>query len=110
MLNDTLSKIEAKIQTASHLAPEKKTEILQLITDLRTEVSKLSPSQADQAESIVGFTRLSAHEAMRPVRDDTLRDLAVEGLSASVRQFEQSHPRLVDTVNGICVLLSNLGI
>ena len=39
-----------------------------------------------------------------------LLKLSLEGLSASVQQFETSHPRLVETVNAISLMLSNSGL
>ncbi|HLF65979.1 MAG TPA: DUF4404 family protein [Gammaproteobacteria bacterium] len=39
---------------------------------------------------------------------DVLHEL--KGLQVTLREFEVSHPQLVDTVNRVCVMLANLGI
>ena len=110
MIHDTISKIEERIRAADAVGGENKAELLKLLASLKSEVSSLSETHADQAQSIAGFTAVSAHEAMREGRDPELVDLSIKGLSGSVRGFEESHPRLVQVVNSICTTLSNLGI
>ncbi len=39
---------------------------------------------------------------------DVLHEL--KGLHTTLREFEVTHPELVDTVNRICIMLANLGI
>jgi hypothetical protein len=36
--------------------------------------------------------------------------LSVDGLSESVKEFEISHPKLVEKVNNIAAMLANMGI
>jgi len=110
MIEDTVSKIEAKIQGTDAIADEKKRELLQLLGTLKSEVAKLSETHGDQARSIAGFTEMSAHEATRAEQNPELLELSLKGLSSSVEGFEQSHPRLVRIVNAISSTLSNLGI
>jgi len=110
MIQETLITIEAKIRSAQALAEDNKTELLHLLTTLRTEVEELSKTERDGAESITVFTQISAHEAFRQDKNPQLLDLALEGLASSVKGFETSHPKLVESVNMICQTLSNLGI
>ncbi len=70
----------------------------------------MAKTDADQAHSIAGFAALSAHETTRTEPDAKLLELSLSGLSHSVSQFEESHPRLVQVVNSICNALANLGI
>jgi hypothetical protein len=84
--------------------------LLGLLATLKSEVAGLSDTHQDQAQSIAGFTAVSAHEATRDERDPELMQLSLKGLSHSVGGFEESHPKLVQAVNSICTTLSNLGI
>jgi len=110
MIEDTLSKIEARIQNAEAIKDDRKQELLQLLATLKSEMGKLSETHGEQAESIAGFTDLSAHEATRIEQNPQLLKLSLDGLSSSVEGFEESHPQLVQIVNAISSTLSNLGI
>jgi prefoldin subunit 5 len=110
MIDDTLSKIEARIRSSDAIKDERKQELLQLIGTLKSEVSNLSKTHEEHAESIAAFTEASAREATRTQQNPELLDLSLKGLSSSVEGFEKSHPRLVQIVNTISQTLSNLGI
>jgi len=110
MIEDTVSKIEAKIQGADAISNDKKRELLQLLGTLKSEVGALSKTNSEQAQSIAGFTELSTHEATRSEQNPELLELSLKGLSSSVEGFEKSHPKLVQIVNNISNTLSNLGI
>jgi hypothetical protein len=110
MIEDTIGKIEAKIQTAEAINSERRQELLQLLATLKTEVGDLSKTNVDQAQSIAAFTELSTHEATRAEQNPELLNLSLKGLSSSVAGFEESHPRLVRIVNAISQTLANLGI
>jgi hypothetical protein len=110
MIEDTIGKIEARIQGAEAVKEERRQELLQLLGTLKSEVAELSKTHGEQAQSIAGFTEVSAHEATRAERDPELLKLSLEGMGSSVRGFEESHPRLVQIVNTISSMLSNLGI
>lgn len=110
MIEDTLGKIEAKIEGAETIKEERKRELLQLLGTLKAEVAELSKTHGEQAQSIAGFAELSTHEATRSEQNPHLLELSLEGLSSSVNELEKSHPRLVQIVNSISNTLSNLGI
>jgi hypothetical protein len=110
MIEDTIGKIEARIQNAESVKEERRKELLELLGTLKSEVSELSKTHSDEAQSIAGFTAVSAHEATRSKRDPKLLRLSLEGLGSSVAGFEGSHPRLVHIVNAISNTLANLGI
>ena len=109
MIQDTISKIEERLRVADG-GGASKTELLNLLSTLKGEIAELSSTHAEQAQSIAGFTAVSAHEATRTDRQPQLVQLSLKGLSSSVEGFEQSHPKLVQVVNSICNTLSNLGI
>jgi hypothetical protein len=110
MIDETLKKIEHRIEQISTLGEEKKSELTALFSELKAEVNDLARTDREHAESIARFADLSAHEATRIRKDEALRRLSIEGLSTSVEGFEASHPRLSEVVNSICTTLSNLGI
>jgi hypothetical protein len=110
MIEDTVSKIEAKINASQSISPDRKRELLHLLGTLKAEVASLPEADRERAQSIAGFTEISAHEATRSQQDPELLNLSLKGLSSSVEGFEKSHPRLVQIVNGISNTLSNLGI
>jgi len=110
MIRDTLGQIEERVRLAETIPPQQRTELLELLASLKTEVSTLSQTHEDQANSIAGFTAVSAHEATRDEKNPELMNLSLRGLSHSVEGFEESHPKLVQAVNSICTTLSNLGI
>jgi len=110
MVDETIIQIEARIKKAKSLNDERKKELLDLLSTLKIEVSKLSKADAEDTQSIIGFTEVSIHEAIREEKQPQLLDLSLKGLSTSVKRFENSHPKLVGTVNSICNTLSNIGI
>lgn len=110
MLNDTISKIETKLQNSNSLKGEQRAELLNLVSTLKGEIASLSRTHDEQAQSIAGFAELSTHEATREEKNPELLRLSVQGLSSSVEGFEKSHPQLVGLVNRIATTLSNMGI
>jgi len=110
MIEDTIGKIEAKIQNAETIKEDRRHELLQLLGTLKSEVAELSKTHGEQAESIAGFAELSTHEATRSEQNPQLLNLSIKGLNSSVQELEKSHPRLVQLVNAISNTLSNLGI
>ena len=110
MIQDTIAKIEERLQRTGSLREEQRAELLKLLVSLKEEVGDLSQTEPEKAQSIAGFTAVSAHEATRDEKNPELVDLSLQGLSRSVQGFEESHPKLVQAVNSICTTLSNLGI
>ena len=110
MIKDTIGKIEARIEGADAIKEDRRRELMQLLGTLKSEVAELSKTHGEQAQSIAGFTQVSAHEATRAEQNPELLKLSLDGLSSSVRGFEESHPRLVQIVNAISHTLANLGI
>jgi Domain of unknown function (DUF4404) len=84
MLDETIAHLQAELENAG-LAPEKRAELLHLLSTLRDEATRTAP------------------------RREHL-ELSLAGLRKSVLQFEQTHPRLVDAVGSLAASLSNLGV
>lgn len=110
MLTNTITKIEEKIKNSNNLETEIKNELSSLISQLKSEVITLSETHPEQVQSILGFTGTSAHEVTRKEKNPHLLSLSLKALAASIEGFEESHPKLVKTVNSICNTLSNMGI
>lgn len=110
MIEDTIGKIEARIQSADAVKEDRRRELLELLSTLKSEVADLSKTHGEEAQSIAGFTEISAHEATRAEQNPRLLKLSLEGLTSSVQGFEESHPRLAQIVNAVSTTLSNLGI
>jgi hypothetical protein len=110
MIKNTLSSIENKIRRTKVLTEADRGELLRLLGSLKSEISNLAETKAEHAESISGFMERSTHEATRQEKNPTLLKLAIDGLSASVRGFEASYPKLVEDVNYICTVLARMGI
>jgi prefoldin subunit 5 len=110
MIEETIKRIEARIQTTDSLTPERRHELIELLATLKAEAANLARTHGEQAQSIVGFTQVTTHEAMRTDQDPRLLNLSVQALRRSVEDFEKSHPRLAQIVNSISTTLSNSGI
>lgn len=110
MIQDRLDKIEERLKQSNTVKESEKAELLSLLATLRTEIAGLSQTHHEQAESIVGFAELSAHEATRSKKSPELFNLSIEGLTSSVQGFEVSHPELVGIINTFCEMLAKLGI
>ena len=110
MIKDTLSKIESAILHANALDTKNKTELVALLTKLKSEIKSLPASQMDEANSLANFAQAAAHEAARKNTDKQLKSLSIEGLAHSVKSLEASHPVLAGTVNEICLMLARIGI
>ena len=109
MIETTIESIENKVRNAD-IRKEDKEELLRLLSTLETEVLGLSETHPEAAESIAGFTRLSAHEATRGQRNEKLVSLSTRGMISSIEGFERTHEELVRIVNSIAYILSNMGL
>ena len=110
MIQDHIEKIETKVQGAKGIPEETRNELIGLLSTLKTEIGDLSKTHGEDADSITRFAEVSAHEATRDQKKPELVKAAVQGLSSSVDGFESSHPGLVQIVNRIATILSNMGI
>ena len=106
----TITDIEAKIENTCLMKEEDKTDLLNLISTLKSEISELSKTHAEQAQSITNFAQVSTHEATREQKNTNLMEVSLTGLTSSVDEFENTHPKLVETVNRISQILANMGI
>ena len=110
MLQETISSIEGRIRNAGTLGEAQRAELLRLMGQLKGEITELSKTHHEQAESIASFTELSAREATRQSGNPEVLRHSIGGLRSSAAEFETSHPRLTEIANRIASLLANMGI
>ena len=102
--------IETTIQTAKNIPSDRKSELLALVTGLKSELNNLSKTHHEEAASITRFADASTHEVSRSRKNPKLADTALNGLRVSIQGLEDSHPVLVGTVNRFATALSNMGL
>ncbi|HAC34803.1 MAG TPA: hypothetical protein DCF45_09825 [Gammaproteobacteria bacterium] len=112
MIKEKLEQIEHLIKATEALAEELRDEALAKLEELKTELEEDQQVEFDPESlaSLLGFTQLSAHEALRPQQDPELLKFALQGVERNLGQLEANHPRLVNLVNNLCMTLSNMGI
>lgn len=110
MLQDTISKIEERLQNSAALTESQRADLIQLLGQLKREIGQLSKTHQEEAESIASFAEVSAREATRQSRNPRLLEHSIGGLKSSVQEFETSHPDLAGLVNRLAIMLANMGI
>ena len=110
MIEKTVVKIEETVAGAAALSDDKRAQLLRLISELKSEITKLSETDEDSAMEIAHKTHTSAHHATQKGSDDHQFASALDDLKSAVDTFEVSHPGLVSTVNAFCNALADLGI
>jgi len=110
MLEDAVKRIADAVQKNDSIDSAHKADLLALLAALKSEVRQLSGTHGEHARSIAGFAELAAHEATRREKSPGLLQYSLGGLALSAQGFEASHPKLVETVNQICVMLARIGI
>ncbi len=102
-----IEQISQKLEQVEKLETEARKELLALLDALKEEIDHVG---GEHAESIASFAGAATHEATRLSQNPNLLQHAVDGLAESVKELEAEHPKTVEIVNGICTMLSNLGI
>ena len=77
MIEDTLQEIESRLKGSESIREERRAELLELLTTLKSEVAELSKTHGEEAQSIAGFTNISAHEATRAEQNPELLSLSL---------------------------------
>ena len=106
MIPERISHIENTLRAAPNIPESTRGELLALLAGLKAEIASLADTDAARVEHITGSADAAVQAAVR--REPSAE--ATEGLAASVRDFEASHPKLVQIVDRLAVILSNTGI
>jgi hypothetical protein len=107
---ERIAQIEATLRESANIPEATRQELLDLVARLKSEVTPLVKTHSESVGQITGSADAAVHAAMRREEQPEEAAQAVEGLAASVRDFEASHPRLVQIVDQLAVTLSNMGI
>ncbi len=81
-----------------------------MVARLKMEVAPLVETHGESVDQIAGSADAAVQAAVHREQKPEQAAQAVEGLAASVRDFEASHPKLVQIVDRLAVTLSNMGI
>jgi len=110
MIPERIAQIEATLRNSPSIPDATRQELLELVAGLKTEVAPLVSTHGDSVDQIAGSADAAVQAAVRREEQPEEAAQAVEGLAASVRDFEISHPKLVQIVDRLAVTLSNMGI
>lgn len=110
MTDERIEKIKSAVETADHISPEKKAELLAVLAKLKPAITKVAQTHEEEAESISRFVEASAHEAAKKKKHPEGLEKVLHGLKQSVQKFEASHPDLTAFVTEYSAVLSGLGI
>ena len=110
MTDERLEKIKSAVESADHISPEKKAELLDVIAKLKPAIAEVAQTHEEEAERISRFVEASAQEvASKKERPEGL-ERVLHKLKQSVEKFEASHPQLTAFVTEYSAVLSGLGI
>jgi prefoldin subunit 5 len=110
MTDERIQKIKSAVESADHISPEKKGELLEVLAKLKPAIAQVAETHEEDAERISQVVEASAHElATRKERPETV-ERVLQRLKQSVEKFEASHPQLTTFVTEYSAALSNLGI
>lgn len=110
MIDETIQRIEARLRSTEAMPESTRAELLSLVQTLRSEVRQLPAAESARAQQIARAAEVTTERATAPERDEAAYRGAMDDLSDSVREFEGTHPRLVQIVNNFANTLAGLGI
>lgn len=105
MIDKTIEKIEKSIQKIDHIEDSQKSDLLNLVTTLKGELDTLPQESSKQAQSLAEFVEANTGKAA--IKEEKVEPTVLE---SAIKEFEVSHPKLVEAFNQICMMLSNSGI
>ena len=89
MIEERIQSIEAKVQAIESIPEETKAELLTMLSELKAEVASIAKPRSEEPERV----------------EETMSEL-----TSSVRALEAEHPHVVQLVNRLATILSNMGI
>jgi hypothetical protein len=110
MIPERLAQIEATLRNSANIPDTTRQELLDLVAGLKAEVAPLAATHGKSVDQIADNADAAVQAAVRRQEQPEKAAQAVDGLAASVRDFEISHPRLVQIVDRLALTLSNMGI
>ncbi len=110
MISERLDRLEATLRNNTGIPESTRQELLELLAGLKAVVVPLADTHGESAQAIAGSAEAAVQAAVSHESGPVQTAQAVEGLAASVREFEVTHPRLVEIVDQLALTLSNMGI
>jgi Domain of unknown function (DUF4404) len=110
MIDEHIEKTKSAIESAGNIPADKKAELLDLLSKLKSAIGKVSETHHEDARSIARLVEASAHETIRAQKKPEQSKRLSRELKRSVENFEASHPDLVSFVTEYTGFLSALGI
>jgi hypothetical protein len=110
MTEERIEKIKSAVESADHIPPEKKTELLAVLAKLKPAIAEVAQINEEEAERISRFVEASAHEVAGTKERPEGLDRVLHKLKQSVEKFEASHPDLTAFVTEYSAVLSGMGI
>jgi ABC-type transporter Mla subunit MlaD len=110
MTDEHIEKTKSAIESAENIPPDRKAELLGLLSKLKPAIAKVSETHHEDARSIARLVEASAQETIRPEKKPGHTNRLLRELKESVQNFEATHPQLAAFVNQYSTLLSALGI
>ena len=110
MPDRTIEHIREKIAEAN-LPDDRKDKLFDLVDELKEELDKIAEVYREEAVHIAKHAEaLSLAVTDENGVDPEKVDVSAAELRDAVGGFEVTHPQLVKVINGICMMLSSLGI
>ena len=110
MTDERIEKIKSAVESADHISPEKKAELLDVLGKLKPAIAVVAQTHEEEAEKISQFVESSAREiASKKERPESV-ERVLQKLKRTVEKFEASHPELTAFVTEYSAVLSGLGI
>jgi len=109
MTDERIQKIRSAVESADHISPEKKAELLAVLAKLKPAIAEVAQTSEEEAESISRFVEASAHEVASKKESESV-EKRLNRLKQTVEKFEASHPQLTAFVSEYSAVLSGLGI
>ena len=110
MTDERIQKIKSAVESADHISPEKKNELLAVLAKLKPAIAEVARTHEEEAERISRFVETSAHEVARRSERPQGVESVLNKLKQTVEKFEASHPQLTTFVTEYSAVLSGLGI
>ncbi len=110
MTDEHIEKTKAAIESAGNIPADKKAELLDLLSKLKSAIGEVSQTHREHARSIARLVEASAQETIRAEKKPERSKRLSHELKRSVENFEASHPELVSFVTEYTGFLSALGI
>jgi prefoldin subunit 5 len=110
MTEERIEKIKSAVESADHIPPEKKTELLAVLAKLKPAIAEVAQTHEGEAERISRFVEASAHEVVSKKERPESVERVLNKLRQTVEKFEASHPELTAFVTEYSAVLSGLGI